>query len=60
MILHPVSTAEGNSGATANLVPLNPQPDDFADLTLEEVKQKVIQPVADILTENYKVSDKVT
>lgn len=60
MILHPISTAEGSSGATANLVLLKPQLDAFAGLTLEEVKQKVIQPVADKLIENYKVSVKVT
>lgn len=58
MILHPISRVQGNSGSTVNLVLLNPQPDAFAGLT-SEVKQKVLQPVADNLIENYKVSDKI-
>lgn len=58
MILHPTSTAEANSGAAVNPVLLNPQPNAFAGLTLEEIKKKVTQPMADNLTENYKVSDK--
>lgn len=58
MILHPINTAGGNSGATVNFVLLNPQPDALAGLT-PEVKQKVIQHVADNLIENYKVSDKI-
>lgn len=59
MILHPINTAGGNSGATVNFVLLNPQPDALAGLTPGEVKQKVIQHVADNLIENYKVSDKI-
>lgn len=58
MILHPISTVEGNSGAAVDLVLLNPHPDAFAGLT-PEIKQKTLQPVADNLIENYKVSDKI-
>lgn len=43
-----------------NLVLLNPQPDAFVDLIQEEAKQKVLEPVAGKLIENYKVSDKIT